>query len=354
MKTLILLNDVRELVARMSTTLLICAAARRHDVSLCGVDDFGVSDGVPIVRTHRVTGTGDAISPSRVAAAARRQGAVVAPLREFDLVLVRTNPGRDGTRHASHAAAMYFLREAQRAGMCVVNTPYGLQRAATKMYLASLPSDVVPDLMVSRHAKSIEKWAQDLGASIVLKPITGTRGNDVFVAHREDTSNLRQMIQVVTRDGYAMAQRFLPEAAAGDTRVIVVGGRILEIDGHAAAVSRVPARGDFRSNVHAGGKPALGVVTSGMRAVVRKIGKQLVRDGLFLVGVDFIADKILEINVFSPGGFGNAMEHTQLDFPNGVIEALEQLVVDRGRLGIAERDRPAKRLIERDETATSL
>lgn len=343
MKTLFLVNATEEVAAKMSTTLLICAAAAGHEVTVCGVDDFSVDRGTAYVAARRA---GAGKSPKEITASIRRQAPVRMPLHDHDLVVVRTNPGRDHARHASHAAAMHFLRGAQRAGVCVVNTPYGLERAATKMYLASLPPDTVPALVVSRSPREIEAWARNLGESIVLKPVTGTRGNDVFVVHGEDMSNLRQMIQVVTRDGYAMAQRFMPEAAAGDTRVLVVNGRILEIDGKHAAVSRIPAKGDFRSNVHAGGKPAVGVVTDGMRTVVKKIGKQLVRDGLFLVGVDFIGDRILEVNVFSPGGFGNAMEQTGRDFPLAVIAALEKLVDDRGRLGIAERDKPPTRKAE--------
>jgi glutathione synthase len=330
MKTLFLINDVREVVAKMSTTLLIAAAARRHPTWVCGIDDFSVVGGESIVGARRVNVDTSEITTARVAASLRRQPPTPSPLHDFDLVAVRTNPGRDGARAPSHTSARHFLRDAQRAGVCVVNTPFGLERAETKMYLTSLPPAVVPELIVSRSVKQIEKWAGELGDSIVLKPIAGTRGNDVFVVHQSDRSNLRQMLGVVTRDGYAMAQRYLPEAKAGDTRVLVVGGRILEVDGRSAAVARVPARGDFRSNVHAGGKAKGGVVTEGMRQVVAAIGEQLVADGLYVVGLDFIADLIIEVNVFSPGGFGNAMEREERDFAGALIDALERLQTSRG------------------------
>lgn len=326
MKILFLVNAIDELKVKMATSLLMTAAARRHQVSVCSVGDFGLVKGQIVVTARTLDLSSESVTAERVTAVLQRLSSETSALSGFDVVMVRTNPGRDHERHASHAIAMHFLREAQDDGMLIVNGVAGLTRAATKAYLARLPPAVVPQMIVSRRAKEIEAWARALDDSFVLKPIAGTRGNDVFVVHPSDWSNVRQMIRVVTRQGYAMAQRYLPEAVTGDTRVLVVSGKILEVGGRAAAVARVPAQGDFRSNIHAGGRAQAGVVTDGMRAVVDRIGPQLVGDGLFIVGLDFIADQIIEVNVFSPGGFGNAMEQQQRDFAMAVIEQLEQWV----------------------------
>ena len=119
-------------------------------------------------------------------------------------------------------------------------------------------------------------------------------------------------------------QELLPGAEAGDVRVTVVDGEILELDERAAVVARVPSSGDFRSNLHAGGTPARASVTPEMRAAVAEIGPMLVREGLRHVGIDFVGGRILELNVFSPGGLFPSERLYQRDFSAAVIEAFER------------------------------
>ncbi|MCA9625654.1 MAG: hypothetical protein KC731_41815, partial [Myxococcales bacterium] len=228
----------------------------------------------------------------------------------------------------SHEVGLHLLGGAVERGTVVLNDPRSLQRAATKAYLTELPAEVVPPLIVSRSPEVIKEWLQALGGPAVLKPVRGTRGQDVFIVEDHEPANLSQIIDVIRRDGYVMAQAFVPEGRGGDVRVLVVDGEILEVDGRAAAVARIPASGDFRSNIAAGGRPAVAEVDDDKRASVARIADQLRSDGLFFVGIDFIADQIIELNVFSPGGLGNASEQQDRDFAGQVVRAIERYVAD--------------------------
>jgi glutathione synthase len=144
-----------------------------------------------------------------------------------------------------------------------------------------------------------------------------------------EIGNLNQIIEAVSRDGYVIAQQYLPAAKKGDTRLFMMNGRPLEADGKYAAFRRTSAKGDVRSNVHAGGKTARAQVTDEMLDIAETVRPKLVRDGMFLVGLDIVGDKLMEINVFSPGGLGTAARLEKVNFDEAVIDALERKVAYR-------------------------
>jgi glutathione synthase len=132
------------------------------------------------------------------------------------------------------------------------------------------------------------------------------------------------MIEAVIRDGYCIVQEYLPAAKEGDVRLFVMNGRPLWHDGQYAAFRRVNDTGDARSNMHSGGKSVPAEVTDRMLELVEIVRPKLVRDGMFLVGLDIVEDKLMEINVFSPGGLGSSQQHTGIDFAEVVIRDLER------------------------------
>jgi glutathione synthase len=177
--------------------------------------------------------------------------------------------------------------------------------------------------LVSRDVPAIERFVAKHGR-VVIKPLEGTRGQDVFVLEAAAaSSNVRQIIDVVVRQGYAVVQEFVAGAERGDVRVTVVDGAILELDGQPAAVGRVPNQGDFRSNLHAGGSAAPASVTDDMRDAVVRIAPLLANEGLAHVGVDFVGNRILELNVFSPGGLHPCQRLYGKDFSDIVLESFE-------------------------------
>jgi glutathione synthase len=246
------------------------------------------------------------------------------PLDEQDLCIIRTNPGRDEARRAEHVGSLRLLERVEEQGVRVINGPRGLSRALTKLSLLELPQSLRPRTLVTRDVGAIERFLAEEPAKAVIKPLDGTRGADVFVLDESGCdANRKQIIEVVLRRGYAMVQEFVPGAEQGDVRVTVVNGKVLEVDGRAAAIGRVPSAGDFRSNLHAGGRAEPAAVTAEMSEAISQIAPFLLREGLLHVGVDFVGDRILELNVFSPGGLHPSERLYAKGFSDAVIEAFE-------------------------------
>jgi glutathione synthase len=148
----------------------------------------------------------------------------------------------------------------------------------------------------------------------------------VFLIRENDGANMNQMIEAVLRDGYCIAQEYLPAAQEGDVRLFVMNGRPLVHDGKYAAFRRVNKSGDARSNMHSGGQSQPAEVTDEMLRIVEIVRPKLVSDGMFLVGLDIVQDKLIEINVFSPGGLGSSSQFAGIDFADVVVQDLERKV----------------------------
>src|SRR5690606_5309940 len=103
-------------------------------------------------------------------------------------------------------------------------------------------------------------------------------------------------------------------------------GEPLQVNGQYALMQRVNASGDIRSNIHAGGRPEKVKMTDTIMELANIVRPKLVQDGMFLVGIDIVGDKLMEINVFSPGGLNVMGQMYGVDFATPVIEAVEKKV----------------------------
>ncbi len=246
---------------------------------------------------------------------------------DLDVLMLRNVPSDDIIKRPWGATiAAEFGRVAMRRGVIVVNDPNGLAKAASKMYFQLFPEDVRPRTIITRDNNEIKQFAKDEGGNIVLKPLQGSGGASVFLVRPDDLPNLNQMIDAVSRDGYVIGQEYLPAAAEGDMRLFVMNGRPLRVKGKFAAFRRVRGGGDMRSNIHAGGRLAEAKVLDKDLRIAEIVRPKLVQDGMFLVGLDIVGDKLMEINVFSPGGLGSAQKFTKINFSRYVIDALERKV----------------------------
>jgi glutathione synthase len=245
-------------------------------------------------------------------------------LDELDVVLLRNDPAQDAvTRPWASQSGILFGRLMARSGTVVLNDPNGLAKATSKMYFQAFPADVRPETIITRNRDDVKAFARERG-TVVLKPLTGSGGQSVFLVRPEDVANLNQMFDSVSRDGYVIAQEYLPAAEAGDMRLFVMNGEPLIHKGRYAAFRRVRTGGDLRSNIHAGGTLARAEVTPTALELVEVVRPKLIQDGMFLVGLDIVGDKIMEINVFSPGGLGSAQKKEGVNFCEAVIKSLER------------------------------
>ncbi len=245
---------------------------------------------------------------------------------DLDVLMLRNVPSDDFIhRPWATSPAIEFGRLAMRRGVIVVNDPNGLAKAGSKMYFQLFPEKVRPRTLITRDSSDIRAFAKDEG-KVVLKPLQGSGGASVFLVRPEDIPNLNQMIDAVSRDGYVIVQKYLPDAEEGDMRLFLMNGRPLRVKGKYACFRRVRTGGDMRSNIHAGGKLAEGIVDDTALKIAEMVRPKLVQDGMFLVGLDIVGDKLMEINVFSPGGLGSAQKFTKINFGKYVIQALERKV----------------------------
>lgn len=319
MKILFLTNDLND-VGGANTLNLIGQCAQRGWASYAAAVTSlsGRSDGEVVCRAAQAPMQRYDREFNVVQAVLRQAATETVALTDFDVVFVRTNPAR-GEIGTFFDSALDLLQLVSERGVRVINDPAGLRLGRSKLYLLRLPENTRPRTLVSGDSAEIRAFIQ--GKS-VLKPLQGTRGQDVFFVDSADDTNLNQIIDVLLRQGLVMVQNFLPGAAGGDTRLIVINGELLEHDGHVAAIHRVPKAGELRSNIHIGGHSIPPTITPAMRDLVAQVGPILRADGLHCVGLDVIDNQIIEVNCYSPGGLGGSSEFTGINFYELLLDRL--------------------------------
>jgi glutathione synthase len=210
---------------------------------------------------------------------------------DLDVLMLRNDPAEDAAaRPWTPSAGIVFAQAAVRRGVIVLNDPDILANAINKMYFQHFPEEVRPRTLITRDRDDIRSFFEEQKRTMVLKPLQGSGGQSVFLVHPEDISNLNQMIDAISRDGYVVAQEYLPAAAEGDIRLFLMNGEPLQHKGKYAAFRRLSTSGDVRSNLHAGDKLARAAVDDTVLQVAERVRPKLIQDGMFLVGLDIVGD----------------------------------------------------------------
>lgn len=309
---------------RFTTTELAMAAGRLgHEPWIMGVADFiYASDGKIYGLARKIPReeceSGDSVV--KILRDSTHEPTKLA-LADLDVLMLRNDPSADkNERPWAQTPAIMFGPLAVQQGVLVLNDPTHLATALNKIYFQHFPEQVRPETCISRDANEIKHFADSHGGKVVIKPLDGSGGESVFLLRSDDPANSNQMIEAVIRDGYCIAQAYLPAAKEGDVRLFVMNGQALQHDGVFAAFRRVNKSGDMRSNMHTGGVSELAEVDESMLRLVELVRPKLVADGMFLVGLDIVVDKLMEINVFSPGGFWSLRNLTGVNFADVVIQ----------------------------------
>jgi glutathione synthase len=330
-------NDVKTEHPLYTTTRLAMAASRRgHEVWLMGVGDFSHRDDGSIGATARGAPGRRYTSLESYLRAVRSPKREVqrVSIDEFDVLVMRNDPAEDTTdRPWAVTSGILFAQLSVVRDVLVVNDPANLANAVNKTYFQHFPAAVRPRTLISRDRREITEFVHELGDAAVLKPLQGSGGASVFMVTGDEAPNLNQMIDAISRDGYVVAQEALPEAADGDVRLFVMNGEPLRVGKAYAAFRRVNSGPDLRSNMHVGGEARRVKVTDAMLAACDAARPKLVSDGMFLVGLDIVGDKLMEVNVFSPGGLGTCEKLYGVNFADAVIAALERKVELRPHCG---------------------
>ena len=330
MRIAFVVNDVQAEEAIYTTTRLALTATQMgHEVWYTGVGDFTYEpDGSPSAKM-RSGSKKQYKSLERYLADVQGEDGTEEQVRleDLDVVLLRSDPADDAIdRPWAVTAGVAFGQLASASGAFVVNDPFHLVHALNKAYFQHFPESVRPRTLISRNEAAISDFVAELGGKAVLKPLQGSGGSGVFLVSDEESPNLNQIIDAISRDGYVVAQEYLPEAKNGDVRVLVMNGEPLSLDGQVAAFRRMNEGPDVRSNMSVGGKALEVEVTDEMLHVIELARPKLLADGMFLVGLDLVGDKLMEVNVFSPGGLGSCERLYNTQFTEAVIGDLERKV----------------------------
>jgi glutathione synthase len=239
----------------------------------------------------------------------------VLPLGDLDAILMRKDPPFD----MNYVAATWILQRAEDSGVLVVNRPAALRDANEKVSISWFPQCAPPTLVTSslRELRAFHAEHRD----IVVKPLDGMGGASIFRVGPGD-ANATVIYETLTAGGrYCMAQRYLPEIAAGDKRILMIDGEPVP-----QCLARVPQPGELRGNLAAGGRGETRPLTERDRWIAAQVGPKLREMGLLLVGLDVIGEYLTEINVTSPTCAREIARDSGIDVAGLAIEAIERKV----------------------------
>ena len=235
-------------------------------------------------------------------------------LAELDLVLMRKDPPFD----SEYFNATHLLEQAEREGARVFNSPRALRDHPEKLAIMEFPRFIAPTL-VTRDADAVRAFHAE-HRDVILKPLDGMGGMGIFRV-REDALNLGAIVEALNHDGATtiMVQKFLPEIAQGDKRVLVIAGKPVPY-----CLARIPQGTEVRGNLATGGKGVAQPISARDREIAEAIGAVLAPRGLLLAGLDVIGDCLTEINVTSPTCFQEIQQQTGFDVARVFVDAIEQ------------------------------
>jgi glutathione synthase len=267
-----------------SFAMLLEAQARGWELHYMELNDLFLRNGRAYARTRTMTVQRDAeqwhqfISEQDI------------PLDQLDVIMMRKDPPFD----QEYIYATYLLERAESMGVYVVNKPQSLRDANEKLFTAWFPQ-CCAETLVAREPARIRSFLNEQG-EIILKPLDGMGGTSIFHLRQNDP-NLSVIMETMTlyNTRYVMAQKYLPEIKDGDKRILMINGEAVPY-----ALARIPAQGETRGNLAAGGRAEGRKLTEQDWWIANQVGPTLREKGLIFVGLDVIGDKLTEINVTSP------------------------------------------------------
>lgn len=300
--------DVLKEYKDSSIAMMRAAQKRGHQVWVCQASDLHIWEGRVIALTAQLD-----IKPGKNWYA--KTTIRTRLLADFGAVIMRTDPPVD----QDYLTATHLLSMAEEMdGARVINRPASLRDYNEKLSIFRFPQFVAATL-VSASLDLVRGFLEEHG-DIILKPLHGMGGQGVFRMHSSDPSNLSSLMEMLTHHGQhaIMVQRYLAEIDEGDKRILLINGEPVPF-----ALARVPAAGETRGNLAAGGTGYARPLTERDEEIALTVGRVVREAGLFLAGLDVIGEHLTEINVTSPTGFVEITAQTGFDVADAFIASLE-------------------------------
>lgn len=331
MKICFVISDIKTETIGTTVVILRKAHERGHEVYVMSVGDFIFKRDEDIsLRCKKIPAnlTAETVEEFWEQVQDDKMKTKMISSSTMDVMFLRNNPTEETSdRQWAEHSGIAFARMVQQNGVLVLNDAFAMSHAfIDKLYFEELPAEIKPNSLVTRNKDDIMKFWEANGKKMVLKPLEGSGGQDIYLID-EDKKNLNQIVESLSAKGYIIAQEFLPAVSKGDVRVILMNGKILEEDGQLALIRRISTdKNEFRSNLSLGAKAKKAKMTPAIEHIVSVTAPKLIRDGLFFVGLDIVDDKLIEINVLSPGGIDKCSEIGMPPFTDTIVDAIERKI----------------------------
>ena len=308
----IVMDPIKQISFHKDTSLALLFAAQQRDCELFYMEqqDLSIQNGQAYGRMAALKVAMDSDNWFE------KEEAVDRPLSDLQLILMRKDPPFD----SEFIYSTYILERAEQQGVIIANKPQSLRDCNEKVFATEFahlmsPTTVTrrPDLLRSFHAEH---------GDVIFKPLDGMGGTAIFRLKKDDP-NVGVIIETLTNYGQQqiMAQRFIPEITEGDKRILIIDGEAVPF-----SLARIPAKGETRGNLAAGGKGVTMPLTEKETAIAAEIGPKLKEKGLYFVGLDVIGGYVTEINVTSPTCVREISRDSGIDVADQLIDCLLQKV----------------------------
>jgi len=208
-------------------------------------------------------------------------------LKKSKFILIRQDP----PFNLEYISTTYILDKIKN-NVKIVNNPTSIRNISEKLYSAKYQK-FMPSTIFTKNIDEIKKFLKHQ-KKIILKPIHSFGGNDIYLVSKFNSRLIKKFIK---KHGHIMCQKFLSKIHKGDKRIFIINGKIV------GAISRIPKKGSFLSNLSKGGKAINTKITSLEKKISKKIAYDLKNEKIFFAGIDFIDQKLNgDINVTSPTG----------------------------------------------------
>ncbi len=240
-------------------------------------------------------------------------------LSSLDVILMRKDPPFD----IEYITTTYILQLAQQHGSLIVNNAASLRDNNEKMFITQFPQCCTP-FLVSRKKNRLRKFVQQrfqvAQQDVILKPLDGMGGTSIYRVNPQDP-NLSVILETVSENESrtVMAQQFIPEIIHGDKRVLLIDGQAVPY-----ALARIPASGETRGNLAAGGTGVGVELTEHDHWICQQVAPVLKQQGILFAGIDIIGNHLTEINITSPTCIRELDQIYSLDIAGDLMRCIER------------------------------
>ncbi len=195
----------------------------------------------------------------------------------------------------------------------IINNPTSIRNISEKLYSAKYLK-FMPNTIFTQNIDEIKNFFT-IHKKIILKPIHGFGGNDIHLLNK---FNLKLIKKLIKKHNHIMCQKYLPKINKGDKRVFLIDGKIT------GAISRVPKKGSFLSNMSKGATPIATKLSKIEKKISKIIAKDMKKENIFFSGIDFIDQKLNgDINVTSPTGLKTFYDLTKINLAKNFWKKLK-------------------------------